>query len=123
MKEDYTIINGKPYFGIWFGKALIVNDLNAWVGNPDENPILQQYIDSLKRWQIGNFCNELEIRKECVVFRPPYISNSLNLNGTIAIKFIIWGRAFKVMKLLKKGIKRYAKKMVNGKRKYVKINK
>ena len=123
MKVDYEIINEKPHFGLWFGKAVVINNNDAWFGKIEQNPILSFYVDNLKNWRMENFTSDIHIKNEQVIFKPPYYSGPIIQNGTIGLKFIAWGRAYKIMKLLKKGIKRYAKKNINGKRKYVRIDK
>ena len=114
MKEQCKLINGIPHFGIWFGKSCFYHEsLNA-------SDILEL------QFKLENSIHfpDLEIRNKQIIHNPPGFScNPLNQNCTVGIKFIAWGRAFKVMRYLKKGVLRYSKKIIGGKRKFKRIDK
>jgi hypothetical protein len=120
-KVDYSIVNGKTHFGLWFGKYLPV-DKEAFVGDLEKNLILQNRIYLLEDIYIKYVQKGFEIRHDSFISKPPLASGPLSYHGTLGVKFVVWGRAFKVMKLLKKGIGQYKKKLVNGRRKYVRIH-
>lgn len=118
--EQYEIINGKPYFGRWYGICRCAPD-DAFIGNMTENSIHLWHVEKLKEVRKRMCGNDFEIRNETIVSRPPYYSILQRL-GQIGLKFILWGRAFKVARLEKKGVKRYKKKRINGRFKYVRID-
>lgn len=121
---DYEIIQGKPHLGLYFGSAITVNSLNFPFDN-EEDPqyaaVKARIIMGLNEMSYSN--PDLQVRHAQWIIRPPIYSGPLCQNGTIGLKWMMWGRAFKVMKFTKKGIKRYKKKLINGRRKWVRIDK
>lgn len=115
-KEEYELINAKPYFGIFLGDTIILNHEVTFSQN---DPKFCEVLGKLKNCR--SFEDDLEIRHEQIIYRPPYYAGPLTQNSIIARKYLLWGRAFKVMKFCKKGIKRYKKIMVNGHRKLKRI--
>ena len=119
MKYEPQTINGKPHFGYFFG---------TWIYLSYElftDPRAINFAkDRLYAWQRETF-PDLEYRHSQFIERFPQgsIHAPLSIHGTLGIKFMAWGRAFKIMRLLKKGIKRYKKKLVNGRRKWVRLDK
>jgi hypothetical protein len=122
--NDYEIINGKPHLGIFYGSVIIINETNL-NGKFEENPVFKMAKDKLNAhlMHIPASNPDLQTRHPQFIVRPPMGNGLLSLNGSIGLKFMIWGRAFKVMKLVKKGVKRYAKKWRGGKRKFVRVDK
>lgn len=117
-KYEYEIINGKPHFGQWFGRYIsIPND--AFVGDPDKNILLKECKEKIEQVIIPI---DLEVRHKQFIVRPPSAFCMGFPYGTLAIKFMLWGRAFKVQKLCKKGVKRYKKVHVNGRLKRRRID-
>lgn len=117
LYEQRKIIGGKPYFGIWYGRCIIINQL---LNCPYiENPVVKSSINKLKQIPIPPEC---EIRNDTIIFREPLSVFGLNMNATVGYKFILWGRSFRVMNCLKKGKKRTKKVYLNGKRKRVRID-
>ena len=115
---DYEIIEGKPYGGLFFSRYFTINPLQG--KEIEKDPIYQIHIEKL-RLSYYNYENTLQIRKEQVIYGPPYFANPMLQNAIIGIKYMVWGRAFKVMKLTKKNKKAYKKVYVSGKRKRVRI--
>lgn len=116
--EEYTLINGKPHFGIFLGDMIIINHEVTFSQN---DPKFFEAIEKLKNCR--SFQDDLEVRHERIIARPPYFAGPLSQNFALSRKFVLWGRAFKVMKYMKKGIKRYKKILVNGHRKRKRIDK
>ncbi len=100
-------INGKPHFGIYFYRSIIFNEER--MTREEATAILE------KNMQF----QELQIRNKELIYRPTYVECLLHQNAAMAIKFILWGRAYKIMKLLRKNKKKYVKKYISGRRKLV----
>lgn len=113
--DDYQIIDGKPHGSVWFGNALC---LGFSVTEPwQQDPQVEMAISHLRYTPNDG----LEVRGEQVIFRPPWGAGSLLQRATIAVKVKIFGRAFKVYKLVKKGRRKYKKIYINNKRKRVRV--
>jgi hypothetical protein len=109
-KVDPQIIDGKPYFGMWMGKTWIIN------GHLRDKPVEEV----MKEFQDKIFYTELEVRHCNIVYRPPYNPNpQMSMNATVGAKYVVWGRAWKVMHLFKAGKKQWKKVWLNGRRKRV----
>lgn len=102
--EQREVINGKPHFGLFFGLSVILQD----------EVLMKDALDLLKKDRAEKF-KGFQIRSDEMIYRTPFHI----FNGSIALKFIAWGRAYKVMKLLSKGNKRSKKVYVSGRRKRV----
>lgn len=113
-KVELELINEKPHFGLWMGRSVI---LNRDVDSVNlECPVVKMALGMLKEHPYGN---DIQIRHEEVIFRPSYLCNDLKLNATLGVKFVIWGRAYRVMSLLSKKTKRTKKSYVCGRRRRV----
>lgn len=113
--EEYEIIDGKPFGGHWYGSSHI---FSRFLTEPlPSNPI---YIETRKKLR-DLFPKDFELRNESIIYRPPYCSSVLNQSCTLGIKFLVWGRAFKLMKLKRVGKKSYKKCFVCGRRKRIRI--
>lgn len=122
IRTEYQLIDGKPHLGHYFGcHNTVISD--AFCGDLDKNPITIEVKKSLRFTAERKLPTDCEIRNDSFILRPPYFSGPIDSYGSIAYKFMIWGRAFKIKKLLKKAIPRYQKKLVNGKRKLVRVDK
>ncbi len=118
-KVDPQLIDGKPYFGLWFGSYFYING-DAFVGDPEQNPIYQ-----MAYGQCNSLPNRLlrgeEIRYKQIIVKPPVSYNPLMSGyGTMGVKYVIWGRAFRIMARIAKGKPRYKKLRRGGKLKWVK---
>ena len=124
MKEEYQIIDGKPHLGLWYGKCVITH-FASLEEDRVKDPIIIRAKDILteSRMNQENSNPDLMCRHVKWIIRPTDIGDPLSIRGTIGLKWMIWGRAYKVMRLLKKGGRRYKKKLINGHRKYVRIDK
>lgn len=116
---DREVIDGKPYFGLWFGSYFHIHG-DAFVGDINTNPIYQMAYckcnsipDRLLRGE--------EIRYKQIIVKPPMYAGAFNSFGTMGVKYVIWGRAFRVMKHIAKGVPRYKKLRRGGKLKWVKL--
>lgn len=122
MKHDYEIIDGKPHFGIWFGEYIRMR-----VEQTFDEYFMQYAKDVLNNHRNNITPHDLKNRHEEFILKQPSshygMNNPLNNYATLAIKFMIWGRAFKVMKLNKKNAKRYAKRRISGRQRWVRIDK
>ncbi len=116
--SEREVINGKPHFGLYFGSCIIIN---AKLSNYMEERGV--YAEMLARKMVSTIPDGCESRHEVFVLRPPTIIDPLTQNATIASKYMIWGRAHKIMRLIKKGKKRYKKVIVGGRIKRVRIDK
>jgi len=119
--KEYEIINGKPHFGEFFGICVMIQT-DAFFGNEEENPILYIAKQKLESLAFDKLPDYFEKRHVTFIVRSPYYSTPLHQNGSVCIKFMLWGRAFHIKKLLKKAVTRYKKKRVNGRRKTVRID-
>ncbi len=109
---DRQLINGKPHFGLIFAQSIIMS--KQFLGeDPEigfmEHPVIAAFV-GLSRKNPKH--TGLERRDEQVVFRPSWHM----CNATLGIKFVLWGRAYKVMKLLSRGKKQITKTYLNGQR-------
>lgn len=119
IQQERELIDGKPHFGEWFGKSVIY--LNHIPQSVQEDPTILACKDTLES-SIPK--TELEVRNKNFIIRfPSYFDHPLLINGTVSIKYMLWGRAYKLMSLLKKGVRRYKKVYRNGKRKKVRTDK
>lgn len=114
--EQREVRDGKPYFGIWFGRSII---MNRFISDPwNEDSAVKNLIMLLK----SSIPKKLEFREESIIYRPALVHEMNVQNPTIAIKGILWGRAFEVMRFFAKGNKIRFKKVYRcGKRKRIKI--
>jgi len=130
VKNEYEIIDGKPHLGLWYGQWVASNiDLDENHKPLEDNPILT----TAKSFLMESLANQekinpgLKARHVEWIIRPPtdphHLYGPLALVSTVGLKWMIWGRAYKVMRLTSKKIKRYRKKLINGHRKYVRIDK
>jgi|KBSMisStaDraftv2_1062788.scaffolds.fasta_scaffold235764_4 hypothetical protein len=120
-KVDREIIDGKPYFGLQFGNYIFLNEM-AFEGDLETNDWFQlakRTIEKLPKKAL----DAGEIRYKEIIVRRPYYSTPLMARGTIGIKYVVWGRAFRVMKILAKNKPYYKKLRRGGRLKWVKLNK
>lgn len=115
--EEYEILKGKPHGGLWMGTYLLLNNMQSF---SDLDPICVEAKIKLENWKFLSF-PDLEHRNCIFIYKPPYYGDPFNSTSTIAIKLLVWGRAFKIMKFCKIGKKSYKKKYVSGRRKLVRI--
>ncbi len=115
--SDREVIDGKPHFGLWLGEFITIDGELFKL-----EKVCTDCVDRLKQNMIAKIPEGCETRHEQIIMKPPTQDNPLNYRGSIGIKYMIWGQAYKVMRLLKKGTKRYAKKTVCGRRKWVRID-
>lgn len=115
-KYEYEKIDGKPYFGIYQGKALSFNE-NYFeeVGLEGIKKMMEKSIEYLKE-------KGFKIRHAQWICNEPNNFDPLIQNTTVALKFLTWGRAFKICKFFKIGKKVYKKKRVSGRLKRVRVN-
>ena len=115
--ELKEMINGKPYCGIWIGVWSCL-DISEDLGDKFmENIIVKVYIEWLRK----KIPPHLVLRHESIIYRPLVNHGQIIMKSTIALKGILWGRSFEIMKLLRKGTSRFKKVYRSGKRKKVKI--
>jgi len=115
--EEYQLIEGKPHGGLWLGKCMIITQVFPPLS---EMEIFDKYGSPL----IDSLPKHLEIRHQSLIYRHPYVTSFIQ-NGTLAVKYFVWGRAYKVLKLLKNMKKMkpkiFKKAYLNGRRKKIKI--
>jgi hypothetical protein len=117
QREDYELINGKPHFSEWFGSASFLHE-SQWFDEEVFERIKAKVLRS-----VDKVPSDLVVKDSQTIIRPPIANfNPLNCNGSIAIKFKVWGRAFKVKRIFRQPSNkvRYVKKIVSGRRKRVK---
>ncbi len=123
MNHDYEILNGKPHLGLYFATAYVVKDVDWTEDFKDSSKF-----NELKRESENTFSGiessnpGLQIRKSQWIIRQPRFGGVLSINGTVGLKFMVWGRAYKVHRLNKKGSRRYEKKWINGRRKRLRVD-
>lgn len=112
----YELRNGKPYLGEWLGTYLVISNFSSEVlligKDMLERHLTALYID-----------NGFEIKEKQFIERKPQTGSFLEVKGSLAVKYCLFGRAFKIKRLLCKGIKRYKKVRVNGKYKQRRLDK
>jgi len=119
VKVDAQLIDGKPYFGLWFGSYIRLNG-DAFVGDLEKNPLLQiakEHCNSLP----PKLLNGEEIRYKEIIIRPPMYSNPLDSYGSVAVKYVIWGRAFRIMSIIAVRAPKWKKLRRGGRLKWVKL--
>ena len=101
--DDYQMVDGKPHGSMCFGRYVIIM---MPISEPwDKDETIRELMPRLKF-----SCPEgLEIRDETIIFRPPFCDWRLSQRSTLGIKCKIWGRAWRVHKLVKKGSRKYKK--------------
>lgn len=123
-QESPQLIDGKPYFGIWMGQSICINECQL---ECKDDLIKMLHLNSNR--VLEKVLPEGCLINESIIYRPPMHASTmmgyspLMQNATIAKKYVLWGRAYKVMRLFKKGVKRYKKCIVNGKRRRIRIEK
>lgn len=118
-RVDEQLINGKPYFGMWFGSYIRLQG-DAFVGDLEKNPMMQMAKDHLNGLP-PKLLNGEEIRYKELIVRPPYANNPLNCYGSVGVKYVIWGRAFRVMSIIAVRAPKWKKLRRGGKLKWVKL--
>lgn len=119
--HERETIDGKPYFGVWMGQfvTLIDNPISQLQNEPKLEIVKNMLLYGARRAvaSLG------EMRHVQWIIRPPLIEGAFDIPGTVAIKYMFWGRAYKVMRRtnLHKG-HRYRKKRVNGLQKWVRVD-
>jgi hypothetical protein len=116
-KVQRTLIDGKPHFGLFFGRSISLTNLvqTDWMADPS----VIYGLEILRKFPAKDDCS-LEIRDEQIIFRPGFSSyDPLSLVSFLSIKFLIWGRAYKIMRLLSKRTKRTKKIWLSGRRKRI----
>ncbi len=114
QKHERKTIDGKPYFGVWAGKWIEFTPLFDTMKSLEQlnyaKTILTCWAESL----------DGERRYEEYIYRP-YDGgyDPMRQIETLGIKFLLWGRAYRVMRQLKKKAPRVrTKKRVNGRWKW-----
>lgn len=113
QKYEYEKIDDKPYFGIYQGKVLsFPENYLEEVGLENIKKRMEECIEYSKD-------KGFEIRHTQWIHREPMSYDFLVQPHTLALKFLTWGRAFKIYKFFKTGKKVYKKKRVSGRFKKV----
>lgn len=112
--EEYQIIDGKPYGGKWFGHYIlcIKDDVHGYPHKKDCEELLENRFNGLFK--------EFEMRHKKFIFKENYLSPFESFDS-IALKALVWGRAYKVQRLSKTRRRRYKKTRVAGRMKWVRI--
>ena len=104
---EREVVNGKPYGGARAGRCCVINKVEP------EDEDVRLALDNLKSLDPG-----LEWRQITETVRPPWPGGLFVQCTAVGVKGIVWGRAFKVKRLFKKGARRSTKKVwICGKRK------
>jgi hypothetical protein len=116
-KLQYELVNDKPHFGIYVGTS-IISDRYVLINLDEMKKEEEKFSSIFKHYESKGF----QIRDK------QWISNNTGLTNdpliqkvTVGCKFIVWGRAFKVMRLFKSGKTRYKKKIIAGRRKKIRV--
>lgn len=112
--DEYEIIDGKPFGGLWFGTYLrsfdiLVDDIS--------DPIFSVMKEKIEEYE-KNTLKEFQHRNVQFISKFPFYNEPL-LAYTFGVKFLAWGRAFKIFKTLRTGKKQFKKKYICGRRKLV----
>lgn len=107
--EEYEIIDGKPYGGLWMGRSLTCLK-ECDYGYPTKDDCID-----LLEYHFKRMFGELEMRHKKIIFCEAWAP--LQTYDTVGLKVLVWGRAYKVQHLLAIGCRRYKKKRVAGRMK------
>jgi hypothetical protein len=108
--QDYQIIDGKPYGATFFARSFVLNENVEYSCNPR----FEEIKEKLMQLPEG-----LLWRENQIIYRPPYNSILFFQNATLAVKGLVFGRAFRIHRLFSKGMKRRKKCYVCGRRRIV----
>ena len=114
VKHEREAIDGKPYFGVWVSKWIAFTPLFDTMKSLEQinyaKTILTCWAESL----------DGERRHEEFIYRPHDGGyDPMGQIETLGIKFLLWGRAYRVMmQMEKKGTRVRIKKRVNGRWKW-----
>lgn len=100
VREKYEVVNGKPHFGIWIGRYTAINNTLALLPEDKFTEIYDFILERMKVMPDG-----LELKESQVIYKEPRsnaMADPLNQCSTLAIKGIMWGRAYKVMRALQR---------------------
>ncbi|CAB4132517.1 hypothetical protein UFOVP255_24 [uncultured Caudovirales phage] len=108
---ETSLIDGKPFGGLFFGSYLPYIDPSL------KEELKDRLIGDLKDFQGFEIRHLQWIDKES---RAYLCEGPLREYSTLALKFMAWGRAYKVHRIFKKGIKRRKRScwINNGRRKH-----
>jgi len=118
--EDYALIKGKPYLGTWLGFSCILHE-SSDLSNEDESLNTAKHLFQRRVKEFEKSHPSLESRNFKLIVRPCY-SDLPPFRISVAAKWMAWGRAYVVKRIFKKGVRRYKKKLINGQRKYVRVD-
>ena len=114
VKHERETIDGKPYFGVQ------VSNYIAWP-LPFDPYNDKEYLDKAKS-MLHSWAESLdgERRHEEYIYRPyDGAWDSLMQMESLGVKFLLWGRAYRVMRQIEKNAPRVrTKKRVNGRWKW-----
>ena len=110
--HERTTLNGKPYFGVWAGKYITwatgIDNLTEDEYKRVSRQLLHRNLDCYKH---------LEIRHEQYIYKTYKLS--FMQSSSSALKWMVWGRAFEVMRVFNKHKKaKKIKQRVNGRWKW-----
>jgi len=110
-------IEGKPFGGLSVGKYITILPLEG--KDIQQDPAFTTAVSCLRSYLTG-LDPTLTLRDEEIIYKPPLYWEIFNQKATIELKGILWGRAYKVMKLCRKKKQSFKKVYVSGRRKVVK---
>ncbi len=114
--EEYEIREGKPHGGLWLGTYAISRHIQKC---EDIDPVYLMTRQNVENWEKSTY-PEFEHRHVKLIEKPPLYAEPLNSVTTVGIKFLAWGRAFKILKIKKTGKITYKRRRMSGRIKWVK---
>lgn len=115
--QEREMINGKPYGGLWFGKSISSYYIQA---EDERDPLYSKCRKILEFWE-KEFLPEFEHRHKKIIFKPSFCAEIYS-RSSLGIKFMAWGRAYKILRKVCVRIKRYKKVRRAGRLKLVRID-
>lgn len=93
-KIEPKLVEGKPYFGVMLGRSLFLpfGAASDFMEDPRILECLSLIRNSIPSW--------VDVREEKIIYRPPCYGSPLSVSSVIALKFVAYGRAHRIMRML-----------------------
>jgi len=102
----------KPFFGVWLGQFI-----TAVNPAPETIESAKKLLEASAQSALKK-SDAVEIRYPEWIIHPPnnYPSDPLNQHSSVGYKYVLWGRAFKIMRAMQGHTRRKRKMWLNGHR-------
>lgn len=89
-KVNEVVLNGKPYFGIWFYSFGYFDELVS-IGD-------EKYLDMESKLKKIEIPEGIELIDDLLVFKEGWIYREMAQKASLAYRYLLFGRAFKMMR-------------------------